>query len=524
MKVISLLVTLALLVSLAAAKGPGVCDFGVETAATNMVCVCYSGYATSNCTEFLGQECVFPVPDPLATGPILTFMGASSMTNTSNNMFNMILETTQMNGRYISDIGVSGCQFPSTSTLFPYVKGFDTTSCMDMFSFSIQFQELVDFCDVAIDTTPTEMIVTTSISAVAVDTLAPLRGVSITRTTTASMGLEITLPTIVNVTVSNLTIVSPVELMGAVTSQSFDLPSETGMILVTTSVQYPFLLTNVWLSNYTIFASPFLVDNSGCPNVEGVDCLQVWLLNITLGGSGLCNFDGTFTLSYDVDCQGVFTSSNGCPSDIVSQNPSIEFSISSDNICNSVSIISNIAGSIESFSDSGFSNPTVTFPPDATIYFQIPITADVNLNSITILAVRVVQDGTPQQIFNGTEADSSLAFTVISEFGSQVQFSFVAVAGSSGFFIFDLLSPESLFTFTVEVDLVVSYQTTTRKRDSLNDKITFRKPMALDLTKAKNALMQEKDAILQPNAAASTSFTAGSVLASAAAVGLMAYF
>jgi len=336
----------------------------------------------------------------------------------------------------------------------------------------------------------------------------------------ASIGLELTLPTNLTVTSENLTVASPVDTLAAVTGQNSDSGSDTATILITTSVQWPFFLISpvvVSYPNADFNVSITLSDDSQCTTTEGSDCLQVWSVGILhVASSGQCNLNGNYTFDWDFTCQAGFASSCGVTNG--TSIPSVTAMLGSDDVCATVSVVSNIAGSLTSHSDSNYTTELLTYASNGVIFIEASVIADVTVSSISLEQVRVVQNRVPPVIYNfPSEVSTSLNFGFGSDTGSVMQFRFVAVdAASPNFFIFNADGGEEVFTFSVEADLVVTYQTTlSRRREAATTSLSLKKSLVLMRTSSQS--LKPEGLALTDAAADGSSVSASLALAAAAA-------
>jgi len=446
--------------------------------------------STSGCTldsldrctvnEDLGSCPSFPTVNPLVTSAVAEFITSQSFI--ANDNLTVVIESPAVSQRYVSYIALSSsaCAFPNAGRVF--TKGFDSFACQDSFTGMFRIQDLVSTCGFAVSSDSSHTYITGFLDISVVDALPSLHGVSISRATSASIGLKLALPTTLTVISENLSVTSPVDTLAAVTGQDYDSTSDTATILITTSVQWPFFLISPIVMSYPNAAfnvSITLSDDSQCPGTEGSSCLQVWSVGImNIAWSGQCNVNGNYTFDWDFTCQAGFASSCGVAN--TTMISSITAQLGSDDVCGTVSVVSNIAGSLTSYSDNNYTTEELTYASNGVIFLGAEVTADVAFSSIALELVRVVQGGVPLVIYNfPSEVDASLNFGFGSDTGSVLQFNFVAVdAGSPSFFIFNAGGSENAFTFTVEADLVVTYQTTLgRKREAETTSLSLKKSL-----------------------------------------------
>jgi len=492
--------------------GASRCEAGVFV---DGFCACYSGYSSNNCTvPDLGSCPALQTVNLLVTSAVAEFM--TSQPFIFNNDLNVVMESPAVSQRYISYVGLSSsaCAFPNAGQVF--IKGFDTVTCQDSFTVVFSVQDLVSTCGFAVTSDSSHTYITGQVDITVVDALPSFRGIPISRMTSASIGLELSLPTNLTLTSENMTVASPIETLAAITGQDYDSGSDTAFILITTSVQWPFLLISpvvVSYPNAEFNVSITLSDDSQCTTTEGSDCLQVWsvgIMNIAL--SRQCNVNGNYTFDWDFTCQGGFTSACGVGNG--NSIPSITAMLASDDVCATVSVVSNIVGGLTSYDDS-YTTEVITYVSNGVIYLEAAVTADVTISSFALGQVRVVQNGVPLVIYNfPSEVDPSLNFGFGSDTGSVMQFNFVAVdAASPSFFIFNADGGDNVFSFTVEADLIVTYQTTvTRKREAATTSLPLKKSLVFAHTPKTN------DLAIDDSTTGATSVTASSVLIAAAAI------
>ena len=193
-------------------------------------------------------------------------------------------------------------------------------------------------------------------------------------------------------------------------------------------------------------------------------------------------------------------------------------------MCATVSVVSNIVGSLTSYSDDSYATEVLTYASNGVIFLEAAVTADVTVSSVAMQQVRVVQNGVPLVIYNfPSEVDPSLNFGFGSDTGSVLQFNFVAVdAASPSFFVFNEDGGEDVFTFMVEADLVVTYQTTLgRKREAATTSLSLKKPLVFMRTSSQ-ALEPEGLAITDTTAGGSSVAASSLLIAATAIAGLVA--
>ena len=334
------------------------------------VCGCYFGDVVNPfsalCTNTSIGACssFLPTLSPLVTSAVAEFM--TSQSGVSNDLLTVVIETPPALRRYVSYVAFNGaapCAFPSAGYLFQ--KGYDTATCQDSYTGVMDIQDLTTNCGFQVSSDANNTYLTGTIDITVIDALPEIRGVPIFRSTSVSMNLEISLPTTITLTSENLTIISPISTFAAVTGQSYTQTGDFATVLITTSVQSPY-----YLGNASLFSAPdfgfnvtvTLFDNSGCPDVVNDNCFQVWQVIIqNIAGSEACYLDGNYVFEWEYGCVSSF--GVDCPVPPGSQIPTITTTLASENVCGTVSIVSNLAGAINSYSDNGFSIPALVYEP-----------------------------------------------------------------------------------------------------------------------------------------------------------------
>ena len=451
----------------------------------------------------------------------------TSLSSISNNTLTVVIHSPAVSFRYISSlvIGNNLCAFPESGDLL-FTKGFDTLTCEDSFTASIIVQDLGVFCGFSTFSDSDHTYLTGSISVSAVDVLPAFRSISITRTTSASISIELVLPRNLTLTSENITVISPIDTLAAVTDQSYDSSTDTATIQISTSVQWPYylLVPTAQPPNGLFNISITLLDSTLCPNNIDADCFQVWQVQIgNIAGSDQCNLDGNYTFDWEYNCQPSFTALSDCPIVGGSNISSIVASLASDDVCTTLNVVANIGGSIAAYSDADFATEQLIFPSNERVYLEAKITADVSFLIVDLVTVTVVQNGVPLIIYtNGSEVNSALSFNHTPT-ATGVQFSFVAVdAEVPSFFVFDSSTGADVYSFDIQVELVVIYSTVLqrRKRDTESSVVALKASLILDAS-------QHQSSRTLPLTATSTAATPYSVspvaiLVTAAALGGLA--
>ena len=424
----------------------------------------------------------------------------------SGNNFSFIIDSPSRANRYFSMIALNNdaaCGYPGGDS---FVKGFNDVECADVFSGTLSIDDAIRTCGWQSNLDDTTATVTGTIDVVAMDYVGTFNGIPITRATHASVRVELTIPVAVNVTASSLEVYSPVNTLAAITEQQYDSVHDLGTFLLTTSVQWPFVLmtpSTPISSNINFGTSISLYDASGC-NQDAPDtpCTQVWQVNITnIQSSGACLLDGNYTTDWGYNCSSGLAAGS-CPANGTQTIPSITAQLHSDNLCGQVNVVASLSAEMEAYPDSFFTTATLIYYSNFTMYFQVTVTAAVTVSFVSVVDVFVNVAGYPTVPialnYNGVE--DSYLYSGFSPTNNVGGFEFVAVAGSpaDGAVVFDTDSGLGLFTFTVQANLIVTYQTTFgRKRSTVSEKLAVSKQLLFNARDNTPASVDQNAPILE---------------------------
>jgi hypothetical protein len=301
------------------------------------------------------------------------------------------------------------CAFPG-----PYwVKTIDSSgSCREVYTADIPWATAA-LCGWTIDRSQSGFVVYKNHLYVRHDDqLSSFRGVPVMRDTIHVFPIQVSFQTVVDVSTS-LNIFAPVNLLAAVTLQTYDPAVSQGNINILTSLQWPFYLQSVSLGNIpvnlTAAASGSDVD---CVNSTGNACTQLY--SITIDPHDACTLSGGYQLNFVIGCRG---DASQCPLDSNTNAAVVSASINSENFCNGIQIDIGLTGTLAVYQDSAFSTPKSNFLHTQTAYFRASLSTDgsASIVSSTIEQVRI-SDGTNTRFLldqNITADGSSLSFALI---------------------------------------------------------------------------------------------------------------
>jgi len=455
------------------------CANGIEV---GEFCSCNSGFTGISC-RIADPTCTLEPVDALETEAVAEFM--TSQSSLSGNSFSFTIESPGRDGRVMEDITLAQnetCGFMSGRL----AKGFlPSPDCKDSFSASFPLPEVLA-CGFTLETpgSPDFYSYLGSIDVRVSDHVGFFRSHSIDRHTLSSLQIRLNLPSQIALSVGNLTVVSEIEILAAVTFQSFDPELDQAVIIVTSSVQWPYALSSPAFSG-TDRLDPFSIGVSfetNCSETEG-DCVQVTTLTINnILGSLACDFDGVYNLTWSYTCRSGL---DDCPLSAPGSS-SVSLDLTSGNLCGSFEIQSSLFGTMAAYLDNSFTNEALAFLAGERIYLAASFSADVEIQEVQVMNTTILpSEGTPLQVVregSATGAGGDISFVGVegTPAAGEARFSFLATYGETNQ-IFSSAGPQ-VVSFTVEASFLVTYRTSF-KRDIQMDLITLKKALVLDAVK-----------------------------------------
>jgi len=302
----------------------------------------------------------------------------------------------------------------------------------------------------------------------------------------------------------NVSIFNKIVQKSAITKQIVALTlGDPALIELGTLVGWPYKLYN-----FTLTLSPFSkiqsVDysKSDCVSQIGTNCRQYFRTNLHLT-DGTCTLDGNYQLAFVLGC-GEDVAASNCPLNASDTSASVSYSLQSENFCAEVSVDVGILGNVRSYENTTLDGSPAknSFIVGRRVYYLVKVNSDINVPSdpdqynptatgtvMTFASVQVVnvkikpQDVTLQPVIifqNG----SAVNFTALGQTdygtlcqtqttkningvdtplqGNQIALSFIftrAIAYN--------LAQNSQVSYTVVIDVQVTYTNATKKRFSL---------------------------------------------------------
>jgi len=447
-----------------------------------MGCSCVSGLVGEACNVDESSSCS-PLPSlsPLSTEPVAELK--ISETLISSNHLTLVITSPAREGRffeYISLNMVPSCSYPGSF----FTKGFSAfPDCFDSFTGNFSIPELVQTCSFSEVPSADSLELQGKIHVAARDPVAVFRGNQIFRSTHSVLQISLQLPTKATLFSSNLTLTAPIEALMAVTSQEYNYLSDTAVVELTSSVQWPYyLFSPAAVSLPQPFNLSLSIGDSSCPHdVADSPCLQVstFTLHDIRTESMACDFSGLYQIELEYGCRSGIP-----PSECPLSTPlalGVNFTLNSGDICGSLELVSGLSGELRSFSGATFEEERLAFVIGETIFLLASFSADVSILDVQLKNVRLIQ-GTGIDIlmdrntvppYNGTfELDEEAP-------GANVLgFSFEANESID----WELLDPSGsgVYQVVVEATFDLSYQTTFgKKRELVVEPFTASAPLLL---------------------------------------------
>jgi len=170
-------------------------------------CSCWSGFTGSTCNILSNGTCSIPAAAPLVTVPTGEFLSRFSF------QFHHLIHR----GLTCSS------PHPQTAPTLPnFSKGFNTTNCTDTFIANIPFPDIATDCNFAQTNDAMNNYYTGSLAASLVEPIGVFRGISLSRLISNSLTMELVIPRVINLNVTNLLVYTQIEVNSAVTYQEYD--------------------------------------------------------------------------------------------------------------------------------------------------------------------------------------------------------------------------------------------------------------------------------------------------------------
>jgi len=354
-------------------------------------CACGSGYSNSdNClaaTSFCPGQ--WANVSQLTTDNYPTLDTVYSGVRSGN--LKIRLTSPLVNGRestflYLSDpVLYPGCSLGNWSKSF-----LDTPDCAEQYDLNVPWVDAVNCGFVEDLTTPGFAIYRNNMFVQHRDMISNFRGTPVYRDTIHTFPILIRFKTSVTVDTA-LNIFPPVNLLAAITRQTYDPVSSTGVIEFTTSLQWPFELSAATLNGSPVQLNVTLGGSAlSCPATAGAPCDQLYTLTVTPDQA--CSLSGNYVLLFTIVCRG---SPADCPLDAATAPVTITGVVNSENFCAGLDIDIGLTGSLEVYADNAFANLKNDFLHGQVAYFQATLST---ANTATIVDSAIVEirisDGT----------------------------------------------------------------------------------------------------------------------------------
>jgi len=192
------------------------------------------------------------------------------------------------------DGGNSSCSFVSTNSV-------DSVGCNNSLAInmSISAGQFAN-CGFSVASGATSANYRGRFKLTTVEQAGVLRSVVFNRTVESAILFDIAFATVVNATSGNVSVYGAVAAQAAITSQLFDTTSYSSALEITTSVQYPYILSAAvgqGNSDTKLTLSVASTSVAGCSSALTNACFQVFRMNIT--SVNACQTNGASNLNHD---------------------------------------------------------------------------------------------------------------------------------------------------------------------------------------------------------------------------------
>jgi len=225
-----------------------------------------------------------------------------------------------------------------------------------------------------------------------------LRNVVFNRTVESAILFSVEFATVVNATSSNVSVYGAAGVQAAITSQLFDTSSYVASLQITTSVQFPYVLTGLSVNGGGVNGQNTLTaassSNGNCSSVLSGSCFQVFNLTITptnpcaTGGASNLNANG-WALNFTISCDTTRINCTGVPSPL---SAAVTFNTASPDYCPTV--IGTITPTLTVSAYSGDNLiPQTYFVWGGKSYFHAELNSPVEVEKMAITKVNLASGG-----------------------------------------------------------------------------------------------------------------------------------
>jgi len=267
-------------------------------------------------------------------------------------------------------------------------------------------------------------------------------------------------------TSSSIRSFAPIVLESSISNQRVETQSNTGLIELTTSVQWPFKYFNPSL---TAFPAGFSITSvqevfpngvDKCSTTEGDACVQVWRISFTLNSK--CQLNGNWDWKFNQTCNPAYTST--CPVPSAGQTDTLGTSLVSENFCSVAQVDIGLSAAITTFADETRTESKNAFLRNQIVYFRVDTTSTsaslqttlvdeiVTINQATNTTIFLYQGGAAQEA--GTNAGVAVSNSVSS---TRAHFQFKVDQNSAP------VAADQFQDYTVRAKFIVTYGSNQRR-------------------------------------------------------------
>jgi len=252
-----------------------------------------------------------------------------------------------------------------------------------------------------------------------------------TRTLTYEFALSVNFPEETEIS-SQITAFAPINTDYFVLSQTYNRPTNEGVVNFRTQVQYPWkieLLGPVGVSATPVGTNTATtsVGTETAATAPGEIFTQNWVLTIVPGTvPPVCTLDGTYTVPSRVVC--IAANQSNCPALSTVPEFDIILTVISEDFCATTGLNIPLVGTLDVFSDAGLNNRQLNFELGAPSYYRLLVTspagtiANIDIEQVTLSTTdaAILTSGGPTDTLNVYSSNTWVAELADPALGSAV--------------------------------------------------------------------------------------------------------
>lgn len=290
--------------------------------------------------------------------------------------------------------GVDSCNYPGSN----WNKVIN--SCQDSFTSTMNWAQVRQCGSWNVDnSSPDVSIYRNNLIAQSSEITGDLRGTQVVRALQYNYPLQVSFQNSI-LTSSVIRSFAPIVLQASVSNQKVDVAVGTGLIELTTSLQWPFKYKNPQMSNipagFTVTSIQEIGTADQCPANQ--PCLQVWRVSFKLNAN--CPLNGNWNWQFNETCNPLYT--DQCPVPSSGQTDYLGTSVTSENYCSVAQIDIGLSATLSSYADTARQEAKSAFLKGQTAYFTIDSTStSASILTTTIDEVVTISGGNTIFLIHG---------------------------------------------------------------------------------------------------------------------------